>query len=318
MFFSFFSSKKRTERKAQRKLIAKKLNISPVYEKYRENTYLSIMNDLFKINKLGIPDAKKIAASINEPHMHDFEELLIGIEGQLEHFIDFKESTVKAPYISFVTKGKLHRVKPLVYKGKLSLWQIRFNSDFLPETSFRLYSYYHDHANIMMKNDPGFRHLVMLCEMMSFEMEQTKPKLSVVHDLLKTIFTMIEAEHEKHSAVDEVVPKSQSTTFKNFLKILEDNFRRSEGVDFYAEKLFMSARNLNLVCKNVINKSVSEIIEARKLIEARNLLIHSDKSVAEIGFELGYNENAYFTSVFKKKTGITPTEFREKMSKLIS
>jgi AraC-like DNA-binding protein len=276
------------------------------------------VNELFKINKLGAADAKKISASINEPHTHDFEELLIGIEGRLDHFIDFKETIIKAPYISFVTKGKLHKVEPIIYRGKCSLWQLRFQSDFLSETSFRLYSYYHDHANIEMKNDQCFKRLVTLCEMISYEMEQPKPKLAIVHDLLKTMFTMIEGEHEKTIGSEEAVPKSQSTTFKNFLNILEDNFRRAEGVEFYAEKLFMSARNLNLVTKNVINKSVSEIIEERKLIEAKNLLIHSDKSISEIGFELGYNENAYFTSVFKKKIGQTPSEFRDVMSRLIS
>jgi AraC-like DNA-binding protein len=102
------------------------------------------------------------------------------------------------------------------------------------------------------------------------------------------------------------------------LKILEENFRRPEGVEFYAEKLFMSSRNLNLICRNILQQSVSEIIETRKLIEAKNLLINSDKTISEIGFELGFNEKAYFTNVFKKKSGQTPTEFREEMRKLVS
>ena len=276
------------------------------------------MDELFKINRLTVADAKKIAASVNEPHMHDFEELLIGMEGQLEHFIDFKSSVFNAPYISFVTRGKLHRVKPIIHKGKCSLWQIRFASDFLPETTFRLYSYYHDHANIEMKNDNCFTRLTVLCEMMGYEMEQEKPKTAVIHDLLKTLFTMIEGEHEKYLVKDEPAPTNHNTTFKNFLKILEDNFRRPEGVDFYADKLFMSSRNLNLICQNILHKSVSEIIETRKLIEAKNLLIYSDKSVSEIGFELGYNEKAYFTSSFKKKIGNTPTGFRDEMHRLIS
>jgi YesN/AraC family two-component response regulator len=54
------------------------------------------------------------------------------------------------------------------------------------------------------------------------------------------------------------------------------------------------------------------------LIEAKKLLVTTDKSVSEIGFELGYNEKSYFTSVFKKKAGQTPTEFREEMRALIS
>jgi AraC-like DNA-binding protein len=276
------------------------------------------MKEQIFVKKIGVEEAEKIARSANEPHMHDFEELLVGMEGRLEHFIDFKETTFCSPYISFVTRGKLHRVRPTIFEGKCSLWQIRFASDFLPETTFRLYSYYHDHANIEIKDGACFKRMVALCEMMGDEMERPEPQFALLHDLLKTLFTMIEGEHKKLVPGGEAVPKTQSTTFKNFLKILEENFRRAEGVDFYAEKLFMSTRNLNLICQSILHKSVSEIIETRKLIEAKNLLIYSDKTISDIGFELGFNEKAYFTNVFKKRTGSTPTEFREEMHKLIS
>jgi AraC family transcriptional activator of pobA len=82
--------------------------------------------------------------------------------------------------------------------------------------------------------------------------------------------------------------------------------------------LFMSARNLNLICKNILQQTATEIIETRKLTEAKNQLTHSDKNISEIGFDLGYNEKAYFTNVFKKRTGQTPSEFREEMKKLLS
>jgi len=80
----------------------------------------------------------------------------------------------------------------------------------------------------------------------------------------------------------------------------------------------MSSRNLNLICQNVLQQNVSEMIETRKLIEAKNLLISAEKSISEIGYELGYSEKAYFTNVFKKKSGQTPTDFREEMRKLVS
>jgi AraC-like DNA-binding protein len=80
----------------------------------------------------------------------------------------------------------------------------------------------------------------------------------------------------------------------------------------------MSSRNLNLICQNILQKSVSEMIETRKLTEAKNLLIHSDKTISEIGYDLGFNEKAYFSNVFKKKSGQTPSEFRDEMRKLIS
>lgn len=270
---------------------------------------------IFKVNKKG---AKEIASTPNEPHNHDFEELLIGMNGGIEHFIDFKSTRLQAPFISFVTKGKVHRLNPLISDGKFSVWAIRFKSEFIPETTFQLYSYYHDHANLELKAGDCFNRMVSLSEMMSDEIIQVIPDYSVIRDLLSALFTMIESERRKSSSGETGLRNIQNVTFKNFLQILEENFRRPEGVEFYAEKLFMSVRNLNLICHNVLQKSVSEIIETRKLTEAKNLLINTGKTISEIGYELGYNEKAYFTNVFKKKSGQTPSEFREEMSRLVS
>ena len=276
------------------------------------------MQENFKIFKVTPEEAKKIASEPNEPHVHDFEELLVGEYGMVEHFIDFRAVAFKAPFISFVTKGKVHRIRPMTDNGKCSIWGIRFKSDFIPELIFRLYLYYHGHANIEMKNDESFQRLLSICEMMYGEMQRKEPSLVIVRELLKTLLTIIEIDGEKYSPRNQKFEKVQNTTFVNFLKILEENFRRAEGVEFYAEKLFMSSRNLNLICRKIINESVSDIIETRKLMEAKNLLIYSDKSVSEISFELGYNEKAHFSSVFKKKNGLTPSEFREEMRKIIS
>ena len=276
------------------------------------------MNELFLIYKLDVEDAIRILASPEEPHVHDYEELIIGMQGKLEHFIDFKSTILNSPYVSFVTKSKIHRVIPIIDDGKFAIWVIRFRTDFIPETAYRLYSYYHDQANIMIKEDACFNRLDVLCEMMSREMQTEDPNLAIVHDLLITLFTMIEGERKKNTVIDRAIPKIQSTTFKNFLLILEENFHRPEGVDFYARKLFMTVRNLNLICQSILQHSVSEIIETRKLIEAKKLLISTDKTISEIGYDLGYNEKSYFTNVFKKKTGQTPTEFREQINRSLS
>jgi AraC family transcriptional regulator, transcriptional activator of pobA len=277
-----------------------------------------VADSYFKIFKVTAEDAAELALAPNEPHVHEFEELLIGNEGQIEHFIDFKAVSFKAPFVSFITMGKVHRIKPMTLNNKCNIWVICFSSDFIPESTYQLYSYYHDHANIEFKDDNSFRRMIMLAEMINEEMQGTNPKLAVVRDILKTLFTMIEAEEEKNILQEIPNPRVQNTTFKNFLKILEENFRRPEGVGFYSDKLFMSSRNLNLICQNILHKSVSEIIETMKLIEAKNLLTYTDKTVSEIGFDLGYNEKTYFTSVFKKVTGTTPTAFREEMRRLIS
>jgi AraC family transcriptional regulator, transcriptional activator of pobA len=276
------------------------------------------MNQLFDIFLLEDNAALEYASTLTEPHIHEYEELLIGTSGELEHFIDFKTHIYTSPYISFVTKGKLHRAKPILVNEKCSIWVILFKSEFIPETTFQLYSYYHDHANFEIKDIDSAKRIGILSQMMHEEYRQQSPDFAVIRQLLGTLFTMIESERKKTEPEESGTPKSQNITFKNFLKIVEENYRRPEGVEFYANKLFMTARNLNLICQQILQQSVSEIIETRKLIEAKNLLLNTEKSIAEIGFELGYNEKAYFTNVFKKKSGQTPSDFRKEMAKLIS
>ncbi|HLN53312.1 MAG TPA: helix-turn-helix transcriptional regulator [Lentimicrobium sp.] len=274
------------------------------------------MKHPFEIFKLTPLQASKIASMPVDPHVHEFEELLVGVEGSLEHLIDFKSDVYKAPYLSFIAKGKVHRLRPLATDGKCSVWVIKFDTDFIPDTSFGLYSLYHNNSNIETGDNPYFRRIALLCEMMHEEMQQDAPSLNIIRDLLKTTFSMAGVLRDRHN--EDPAVDTQNTAFTNFLAILEENYKRPEaGVEFYAEKLFMSSRNLNLITQSIMNKSVSEIIETRRLTESKNLLASTDKPISEIGYELGYNEKSYFTTVFKKKTGMTPSMFRENIKNLI-
>lgn len=277
------------------------------------------MDRFFKIYKMDEIEATKINASPDEPHHHDFEELIIGIEGEIDHFIDFKTTILTAPFVSFVTKGKIHRAIPKIKDGKCQMWVLRFKSELIPEITFQLYNYYHDHATIKFQNGTCFNRFVGLCEIINEETKHNLADLKVIRHLLSALFLMIESERDKIGQKEiNGLEVTQNTTIQNFLRVLEENYQRPLGVDYYAQKLFMSARNLNLICKSTLQQTVSEIIETRKLIEAKNQLSHTDKNISEIGFDLGYNDKAYFTNVFKKRTGQTPSQFREEMKELFS
>jgi len=276
------------------------------------------MNQLFNILRIDAERAREIEDAPDEPHVHDFEELIVGLKGRLEHFVDFKTTTVEAPLVSFITRGKAHRIITKLQDGSFDMWLLRFRSEFIAETVFQLYSSFHNNANLALQPGECFNRLRTVCEIISQEMKHQVPDLSIVRHMLSALFIMIEAERKKLPESENTDKSIQNETFINFLKILEDNFRRPLGVEYYAEKLFMSSRNLNLICQKIMNQSVSEIIETRKLTEAKNLLASTNKSISEIGFELGYNEKSYFSNVFKKKSGQTPSEFRDEMQNLFA
>ncbi|HET7733013.1 MAG TPA: helix-turn-helix transcriptional regulator [Paludibacter sp.] len=266
------------------------------------------MDQPFKIIKITREFVDVIRSKREEAHFHDFEELVIVTEGSLEHYIDFQMEVIQAPAASYISMGKMHRV---VERDDLRGWIINYQNEFIPDSKLNFYSNFMTSTSVQLGEAGCADRFVSLCEIINTEYSQPNPDMDAIRHLTSALISMIESERKRNIQIENTVKASQISTFTTFLRILEENFRRDEGVTFYAEKMNMSERNLNIICKSNFSKSVSEIIETRKLIEAKNLLIHTDKTVSEIGYDLGYNEKSYFTRVFRNKLSITPTEFRE-------
>jgi AraC-like DNA-binding protein len=260
--------------------------------------------DMFIISEAIVDEIRNHQAT---PHRHNYEELLIITKGKPSHFIDFMEEETPAPVVIYVPQGKIHEFKPdLQTRG----WCIRYSNEFIPESNFHYYSNYIDQITFAFDEGDCRQKIGILCELLLHEFLNHPENANVCRYLLSALLSKLEAEGKHHLPHDYEARAPRQMAFRNFLKILEDNFKRSEGVAFYADKLNTSVRNLNLLCNQVFGQSVSEIIETRKIIEARRYLLNTAMTVSEIGFALGYNEKSYFTRVFRKRTGLTPTDFR--------
>jgi AraC family transcriptional regulator, transcriptional activator of pobA len=273
------------------------------------------MNVPFVIQKISRELVLAILMNPSEPHRHDHEELLIITHGHPTHVVDFTAELLDPPVIVYVAQGKVHSFIP--DENTLG-WVIRYTSDFIPQSGFNFYSTFLDDINFQLDVDFCSTTINDLCEIMLRENEQEPVDYGMIRHLLNAVLSKLESATKKQFLDETVAGNSQVITFNNFLQVLEYNYKRPVGVDFYADKLNMSSRNLNLISQSVFGKSITEIIETRKLIEARQLLLTSEKTVSEIGFELGYNEKSYFSRVFRKKTGTTPTVFRTRMHSDIS
>lgn len=99
--------------------------------------------------------------------------------------------------------------------------------------------------------------------------------------------------------------------FNKLFVEIERRFRTEHRVDAYAEILGVSTVKLNRVCKAYKARSVKQLILERVIREAKRLLIYTQNPVSELAYELGFQDHAYFSRVFKAHTGLAPKEFRE-------
>lgn len=78
----------------------------------------------------------------------------------------------------------------------------------------------------------------------------------------------------------------------------------------YAERLAVHANHLNKVLKENTGQTTTQIISSRIMQEAKILLKHTDWTISEVAYSLGFEEVAHFSNFFKKQTRVAPLSFR--------
>ena len=91
---------------------------------------------------------------------------------------------------------------------------------------------------------------------------------------------------------------------------IEKDFRKKHSASDYAEALNISAKALAKITKSYFNKTITELISDRIIIEAKRELYLTKKPVKEIAYELGFADPSHFARFFRKQTDMSPQDFR--------
>jgi AraC family transcriptional activator of pobA len=97
-----------------------------------------------------------------------------------------------------------------------------------------------------------------------------------------------------------------------FNALVERRFRDDQGVAEYARALHVSESRLRNATLAVTGQTPLQLIHARILLEAKRQLHYTDSPIGEIAWTLGFEDPAYFTRFFARRTGMSPRAFRRK------
>lgn len=100
--------------------------------------------------------------------------------------------------------------------------------------------------------------------------------------------------------------------WQRFRAALEARFRASHLVQDVAADLPVTRGRLDAVCRRHAGRSAQEVIHDRLIVEAQRALIYTGMTVAEIAYDLGFRDPAYFTRFFTRLAGMPPVEFRKR------
>ena len=95
--------------------------------------------------------------------------------------------------------------------------------------------------------------------------------------------------------------------------LLETHFREQRNLGFYADALAVTRARLNAACNARADKTASDLLHERILIEAKRYLVYSESSVAQVAHLTGFDDPAYFNRFFTQRVGMSPGAFRKQL-----
>lgn len=130
-------------------------------------------------------------------------------------------------------------------------------------------------------------------------------------DKLQTVLERILGDGSTESGnVQELVAPS---TIRKIMDEIKEHYTENITLTGLAEKYSISVSYLSELLKEHLQLSFSEYISSKRIQKAKELLADDSLSIEQIADQTGYNDYFYFTKVFKKNTGISPSKYRKNL-----
>ncbi|WP_304942446.1 response regulator [Vallitalea guaymasensis] len=103
---------------------------------------------------------------------------------------------------------------------------------------------------------------------------------------------------------------SSKTIVLEAIEFINNNYAENITLDYVAEKLKISPYYLSKILKKHTNKNYTDIVAETRINKAKEMLSNSQYNIKEITYKTGFNTQNYFSKIFRKIVGITPTEYK--------
>ncbi len=163
-------------------------------------------------------------------------------------------------------------------------------------------------------SESELQNFTMLIHQMRIEMK--KPELAQ-YELLVSYLKIVligasrikVAQNQQGAKVNEM--GTEPFVLQNLKTAIEEHYKTKHSARDYSDMLNISSNALAKLAKTHFNKTLTDLISERIIIEAKRELYLSSKAVKQIAYELGFNDEYYFSRFFKKNAEVSPQLYRD-------
>lgn len=236
-------------------------------------------------------------------------------------------------WVKFLFKGRQYNCK----KGEFIFWlagltvsDLSFSANFkaillfvdsdlltsnLPSANVSIDSYIHSNENPILHPDKNYKEKILKNFQLLYDKSQeTNHRFFEEVLKLQMQLFLLEMWHIFEDELDRRKRSLQSgTLYERFLQLLEEHCMREREVQFYSDKLNITPKYLNYICKINTRITASEWIQRYSKERIILLLQNKKLNISEIADEMEFSSRSFFTRYVKKLLGVTPKEYRERI-----
>ena len=195
---------------------------------------------------------------------------------------------------------------------------LQLSKKFIEENRF-LFKTYLDYGlhEALYLTDEEVQEITDVFKLMMKYYESEKRNFNVLLSYVNVLISLVEAFYKRQFSTD---PKQYNRVVTDFQQSLVEYYhqpvKQLPNVQYFADKLGLTANYLGDIIKHFTQKSALENIHEFVIKKAKELLVENEKlNTTEVAYELGFEYPNYFSKFFKKQVGLSPKEYRRELIK---
>ncbi len=250
---------------------------------------------------------------VAKPHKHHFYEIVWHTNAGDVHTIDFKPHKIAKDRIFLMGPNRVHSMDTTNLTGHLFFFSENFMSmvsEYSKNEFFNIFYTSEDLPFIDPTNDEKVE-LLSIVELITNEYNKNNRDTRIIQKYFQIFLLNLQRIKQKS---EKKIYRKNFQYIASILSSIDQNFKEKKKASFYSLQAGLSIKRANEILKEVFDKTITELVHDRLIIEAKREIIFGNENIRTISQILGFEDPAYFSRFFKKKTGMTTENFKSENS----